>query len=484
MFDVVFQVDIRQDGRWTTSALWERESDGRRQVASLLRAPGLDGVRLIRVRTSRVSGREYNTTLEDHDLGGRPKAVGVGSVPRAGLCETVEDFDLLSSRLVVNRALRGWLDKEQVTATELICLPKLQKRLEQADGLMFTVIATVAQAQARTVGVDTKTQVTALSKLVQQAMMRARQAGLSAIPTADAAGLNPVAESVQATVPAGAQRFTMTAAVARELAMRPHLAAKLDRLLEFAALEPNDLAVAAIDSAVADLLASGQVLQEVLGEQPDLATALTVLLDLSCGRLPESGPAAKLAASPDSPLPKLATLLASGIADQCRHVLIDRVSRELGSTQPLVKKGDGWAALRGLAERAFGRLGDAANPELAIGIVDRTARLMNVGGTAGEVAAIGRMGSLFDRDWEAIRFLLCLTRSTMAGRHPAAVKQAANDLLPALASPSTLLFWVEDPQEKRQALEGLRREIEATASVLGDTEIILAALDRAIARLG
>lgn len=483
MFEVIYQVDIRQGGRWSTTALWERESDGRRQVASLIRVPGLDGVRLLRVRTSKVSGREYTSTLEDHDLSDRPQALGVGTVPAAGLCEQLEDFDRLSSRLVMNRALRGWLDREQVTVTELICLPKLQKRLEQADGLMFTVIATVAQAQARTLKVDTKAQVTALSKLVQQGMARARGSGVSAYPAIDEAGVSRIAASIAAKVPAGDRGFTMTAVIARDLAQRPHLAAKLDRLLDLAATEPNDLAIRAIDSAVADILSSGQVLQDILGQQTDLATALAVLLGLAAGRLPTQGPAAKAAAVPDSPLPRLATLLASGIADESRHVLIDRVSRELGGTQPLVKQGDGWQALRGLVEQAFGHLGDGASPDLAMGVIDRTARLLNMGGQAGEAAAIARIGSLFDRDWEAIRFLLALTRSSMIERHPDAIKKAAGDLLPALASPATLLFWMEDPAEKRQALQGLRREIEMTASRLGESEIILSALDRAIAKL-
>lgn len=483
MFEVIYQVDIRQDGRWSTTALWERESDGRRQVAALIRAPGLDGVRLLRVRTSKVSGREYTSTLEDHDLSDRPQALGVGTVPSAGLCERIEDFDRLSSRLVMNRALRGWLDREQVTVTELICLPKLQKRLEQAEGLMFTVIATVAQAQARSLQVDTKAQVAALSKLVQQGMTRARQSGVSAFPGIDEAGLAKLGAGIVAKVPAGDRGFTMTAAIARDLAQRPHLAAKLDRLLDLAALEPDDLAIRAIDSAVADILASGQVLQDILGQQTDLATALGILLDLAAGRLPTEGPAAKAAAAPDSPLPRLATLLATGIADESRHVLIDRVSRELGGTQPLVKQGDPWVPLRRLADRAFGDLGDGASPDLAMGVIDRTARLLNIGGQAGEAAAIARIGSLFDRDWEAIRFLLALTRSPMSDRHPAAVKKAAGDLLPALASPATLLFWMEDPAEKRQALQGLRREIEAMATRLGESEIILSALDRAIARL-
>lgn len=481
MFDVSYQVDVRQEARWTTLAMWERESDARRQVDVLLRSNGVEGVRLNRLRISRRTGREYLTTLEEKLLEDRTPAVGVGRVDRAGLCETAEEFWLLPSRQVISKALRIWMDQEQVTTTELLCLPKLQKRLEQADGLMFSAIATVATAQAKATGAEVKPQVAALSRLVADTMKAARSLDVSSYPAIGEEGLSPLTDQVSKSVPIDSQGFVISALVARETSKRPSLSFKLERMMELARLEPNDLAVSAIDRMAADILASGQTIQEVLGEQPDLVSALSVLLDLAAGVADPEEPKNKTAEGP-SLLTQLAEVTGTGIAREVRTVLIERVARELAGSQPLVRKGDGWAALRELLGKAYGQLKEGTTPDLAAGFVDRTARLLNKGGDVGLAEGIRQIGTLFDRDWDAVRFFLALAQSPKAAGQEAALRDAANDLVPMLSTPNTLLYWMDDRVQKRQALEGLRREVIAAGEILAERDLILVALAQALER--
>src|SRR5690606_8047518 len=78
----------------------------------------------------------------------------VGTVEEADLCQTLAEYHGLQGRTVIGIVLRGHLDAQALTPTEIIHVHKLLRPLTEQGQLLESALAKIVAAQARQPGQD------------------------------------------------------------------------------------------------------------------------------------------------------------------------------------------------------------------------------------------------------------------------------------------------------------------------------------------
>ena len=117
-----FEVQVLKDGRWATETIAYKEDEARTLAKKFLANKKCEGAKIVRnwLRSdgTMVESEVFceSRTIKDD---GPVRIVPIDSVPEEK-CETPEDFMGASSRNVVNRVFRNYLDKAFLTPTELM----------------------------------------------------------------------------------------------------------------------------------------------------------------------------------------------------------------------------------------------------------------------------------------------------------------------------------------------------------------------------
>ncbi|HUB96191.1 MAG TPA: hypothetical protein VL993_09755, partial [Stellaceae bacterium] len=250
------------------------------------------------------------------------------------------------------------------------------------DDLMPQAMQRMAGLQTRARGGDARQRLDALSRLVDEATTRARDALESrAAPRLGAGGLAELNDGIAglACRPED-QAFYLRFAVSVALEAVGGASEKLDQVAAWIA-DASDASIVLIDELAAGLCGAASLLQEALGAQSHLAAALGTMADLALGHATE-----RLAPK----VAPFAPLFAAGRLPETRQTLLERVERELASDKPLSR--DDKAGQRKLFEALLDKLVDE--------------RGLYVGGVA-MVEAIARRSRSFDiiGGVESVRFV-------------------------------------------------------------------------------
>jgi hypothetical protein len=295
-------------------------------------------------------------------------------------CESLTDFYGPASRRVIGGLLRNFLDRFQITPTELLYHYRWMRRLDNQESLQPTAVQKMAALQAAARGADRRERAKAIDKFIAEAITKAREAQASrAAPRLGPDGLKPLVERIaELTVEPAERAYWLRHAVSRALEDQNAHATKLETVLGWAAagdLTPPLRALA--DELIAGLLGSAMMLKDVLGGQPHLGAALGTLADLAAGRHDGKAPGA-----PPS-FAVLATLMAQAPMPESRIVLLDRLQRELATDKALSR--DDVQGQRRLFEQLFDKLIDrrgiiAGGPAMIVALARRSRRMEIVGG--------------------------------------------------------------------------------------------------------
>lgn len=250
--------------------------------------------------------------------------------PHALPCFSPGDLYSLHSRATIGRLLGDSLSRWKLTVTELIHSAEALERLEATGTVFQHAIQKVAIAQSATTEAGVAKIMKSLLELTERAIKRVykdERAG-RLVACKDVASLIAHARKVAAEPDAA---YLFNAAVAKYLASSRSWSEKLS-LIADAAHSVSDnapertLVLASAGSIIAELLNGSAALQELIGSQPDLGSAMIVLADLFCGRKIEG-------ASPG--LAILADEFAAGRFDEARIAVGKRVIAEVRSGRKL-----------------------------------------------------------------------------------------------------------------------------------------------------
>jgi hypothetical protein len=324
---ILFEVMAFADKRWLIDSVIEGEAPAIARARELLEAGKADEVKVVRQRTMSRTGFTTETTIfqETRPKEGRGEIQLSAAIDKAPLCAGPDDLAGLEARIILNRLLREFLDRYAITPTELVWDFAHMKRLQNQDNLLMAAIHAIARAQGQG---NVMERTRALEGLVDQQMARARDAQLERkkLPELDPADLDGFRRRIESRF-AESERLMLTM-----MRLAEYLGEGRGwehKLLLAASLVRDDLsaeALALVDGLIADLLGIGQMVQDMLGQQPTFAAALQCLGDLILGRAGEG------AGVPES-RQVVARLI--GRLPASRRVLTDRLVRELKSDKPL-----------------------------------------------------------------------------------------------------------------------------------------------------
>ncbi len=357
------------------------EVDAMARAEELYADESIEAVRVMRGHFS-GAGENFESQVMERVREGRrgaPPLRLAAAADEVAWCDTLADFYGPSSRFVMGRLLRNFLDRFQITPTELLHHHRFIKQLDNADSLLPGAVQRIAAIQGDARKVDRRTRADAIDKFVSEATTRARDALASrAAPRLGPEGLPALVKTVaeRATDPAE-QAFWLRHAVARAFEETTSFAAKFEMVMGWAApgLPPNLMPL--IDELTAGLMGSVSMIKDTLGNQANLGGALTALAGLASGKQSPNLPGAPPC------FPTLAKLMAEAPMPETRTVLYDRLERELATDKPLSR--DDTQAQRRQFESLLDSIAEpsglfAGGPGMVQALAKRSRRFDIVGG--------------------------------------------------------------------------------------------------------
>ncbi|MBF0166968.1 MAG: cyclic nucleotide-binding domain-containing protein [Alphaproteobacteria bacterium] len=257
-------------------------------------------------------------------------AVGVVPIADAHLCADIADLYRVKSRMTIARLFRKYIELSFRTPTELLHDSKALQKLQAYGSLFSSGVERVSVLQASMSGQSHTKRRDALNEAADTALRRSRQAA-EKVPPGVLKGfdLGGTLDGVVGVAPPGQERYFATVQLAgKSLAERSWLG-KFKLLARMTGNAARDDALATIDQMVADLMYIPAAFQDVVGYQRNLAQTLCTIVDLCDGSFDSGSDEAR------ESLAVFVPLIAAGRMPQTREALIERLLRQLSSSQPL-----------------------------------------------------------------------------------------------------------------------------------------------------
>lgn len=399
-----YEIQVLRDKNWVIQEIRPDEAAATSFADSLLQKGNLLAVRVVRTYL-RQDGSQSETVLMEKTGDGKVKTdLTLTQVQEAPVCRAIDDFYGLASRLTIGRMARKYLDEMVLTPTELLHSAAELKRFGDKDRLLMTAVDIAAGLQAKQTGEEQKVRRDFLFSMWEKIFARARANLGVKLPEAKTfAALQKLAKG------GGEERaFELRALMTRRLTDQRSWLSKLDLLLEWAAEPHVGEDIAQIDGVVADLMIPAQVLQDLMGFQPNLGTALCSIADLAAGKadVPKFAPSCFAGVN---------ALFAEDKLPQARQVLLNRVTRELRGTNPLSRNepGQEYEMFTKLLHHMVGDLGIIGGPSMAEALVTRYGQIVRANGADASLRAVeGLLGALND-SCRRVHLLLALSDAGM-----------------------------------------------------------------------
>ncbi len=326
-----YEVQVDQGGgRWSVVELHETRNASIEQARKFLENGKYGGVRV--VAESERAG--LKTIFEEVVEGFDDRPVSIVSIDVAPLCKSFDDFFELDARRTVGRVLRNYIERQGHSVLELMYDASDIRILENNETLFPQAIQQIAGAQAR--GTDIKPAVRADELYRAVTQVRKKAVSVAGDDTGYRIlkdnGIDALIAEMNKRHGTGEAPYFIRHAFARYLGDGAEWNSKLKLLSKLGADGLSDDAVAYLDEVLAEILDGRPCLQELSGKQPDLASFMRVLIDLSRGHV-------KPKTNAFSCLDDINDLMARFDMVWARRVLLERVASFLGGVNRLTKGG-------------------------------------------------------------------------------------------------------------------------------------------------
>lgn len=478
-----FEIQVLEDKNWVVVEYSGDEGQAKAFADNLLQKGNHQAVRVVR-DYKRTDGMHKETVVhEKHGTEKKSADLSLAPIAEAPMCDDIADFYGPNARQIIARLCRKYLDEMGVTPTEMLHSAGEMKRFADKDRLLFSAIDRVASLQAAATGTPSKERRDFLGKIWDDLSKRARDVTGGKKPTPP----KSLAE-VLAITGTNEQDTTfkrLVAMSARLIEVRNYTG-KLDILSGWAAEEGGDQILNLVDCYVGDIVVSAQMIQDLLGFQPNLASALCQLCDLAEGKAQP----AKFA--PDT-FAALNSMFSAGKLPQAKDILVGRVVRELSGTNALSRSEPKleFEMYHRVLHRVVSHTGVLGGADMAEALAGRSARINNTGGAVAVQQAVELLLSALGDNALSVQFLLAFQQSKLGQEMAAAleemlaarVKKAVtlNDWVPVrLAPPARMAAMTSANRALRKAehlAEGFRTPLavhvdEVLAKYLLDEGVI------------
>lgn len=406
-----FEVQILRQNRWVTESMRPKDAEARELAKKIFADKSCAGVRVVRNWMKSDGSMVESTVFEEKRTVRDDGPIRINPIEeRPPLCDRPRDYFGLESRGIINRVLRNYLEKALLTPTELLHNNKELRRLRDKDALVPSAVDHIATLQTKGTDINARERREAIFTALDQIQAQARRAEGMKLPAIRGRFSQLVATCGR--VGGEAPEYLAMVVLAKELIGLRSWIGKLDRLCQLAAEDDDGQAVLLLDTVIADVLGAN-VVQELLGWQSSLGSAIIAMLDLADGKFDSTKSDAKDVAD------RLNILFAEGKLPGSRHVLIDRALRQLRSPNPLARNDPNkeMEEYRRVLERLLVPGGLLSGPAAAEALTTRGSRMVEQGGATGRRAAItNTVRALPDRA-HGVMYLAELSKTEMAKDH-------------------------------------------------------------------
>ncbi len=457
-----FEVQIHKDKRWITQQVTDYENEAIDVAKKAVASKQVEGARVISDRIG-YDGLHRERVVFEEMVRDMPTApVRISPVEDAPLCEAVEDVYKLDARITIARLLRKYLEQQSVIPSELLyCYSPLSK-LQDADGqILPSALDRIVTLNCRdNPDLNAKDRRDLLWRWFEEVGRRSRRCEgermLWKAKLSEFAKARQMVEKV--AFDPEEQLAHLRHVVARELYKERNFLAKLEALLSCVSADLDMDVLHILDGFIADTLAMPQVIQDILGNRPNLSAALVGLLDLMDGRTDST-------AVDDEPetVQVLRKLFAEGRLPAGRFVLMDRVSRELGGKNPLARNDPAkeHEAFCALLIRLVRRDGVAGGPAVAGALTRRYGLRVKEGGQVGWRMSIQGVSNLLKDRAKRLHYLIAVADAAEGISHTTAVSEEVVTAVKDLGDIHDIVDRKLSMTEKLQIIGGLQRNMQS-----------------------
>lgn len=386
------------------------------EAMKILSRAGNQGVRVVS-----DTGKPVNSLGPEDILFERIKPKGdekvfIQNIDDAPVCYTLDDFYATDGRTTINRLFRAYLDKHNLTATEVMHSAREMKRLLDDGTLLFSAVAKVATFQAAKLeDTNANERRETLFAYVDQVNHLAQKTLQRPMPRIRDTGLNEGIAELKASAAPEELDYLIRSALATELVENRSFVGKLGQVVDWAVIAEDPATIAALDIYISDILHNADVLRDMLGHQRDLASALITMICFANGEPIGEEPENLTIEHPAYTNIQLNKLIGAGKLPESKTVLVDRVRRQLEGLSPLSKgdREEEREVFHGLLNKLIPDINIIGGANMAEAVTTRQSTIINKGGQKGmKEAAASVLPTLADPGRKA-GYLLSLLESKL-----------------------------------------------------------------------
>ena len=414
-----FEILALHGDTWQIDATVNKKSEIEEVAAQILGESGVSGVRV--VHDSILIEKSIND-LEEEDFvfekikDAVQEKIFVGEIDTAPSCEVADDLLKPDSLTTLNRLFRKYLDKNNITAMEVIHNGKEIKRLNDADTLVPSAVGKVAKIQSENNDASSNERRDILFEFMQEITNKANQAEERGLPAIKKTSFTEAISELKKTASEVELEYLLNVIIAKELTDTRSYWGKLLQTIRWASDLDDPGVEAALDRFVADILANNSVIQDLLGDQLDLGSAVIEMLDLGSGSL-ETGELDELQEEGmEWTKAKLNQIMARPSFKISQLILLERAEQQIAGSGKLSKEGETGEQERfnAILDRVITKDEVLGGAQMAEALTERQTRLINKGGLTGLKEAINTLIPSLRSPARKIAFLLSLAASKMA----------------------------------------------------------------------
>ena len=414
-----FEILALHGDTWQIDATVNKKSEIEEVASQILGESGVSGVRV--VHDSILIEKSIND-LEEEDFvfekikDAVQEKIFVGEIDTAPKCEVADDLLKPDALTTLNRLFRKYLDKNNITAMEVIHNGKEIKRLNDADTLVPSAVGKVAKIQSENSDASSNERRDILFEFMQEITNKANQAEERGLPAIKKTSFAEAISELKKTASEGELQYLLNVIIAKELIDTRSYWGKLLQTIRWASDLDDSGVEAALDRFIADILANNSVIQDLLGDQLDLGSAVIEMLDLGSGSL-ETGELDELQEEGmEWTKAKLNQIMARPSFKISQLILLERAEQQIAGSGKLSKEGETGEQERfnAILDRVITKDEVLGGAQMAEALTERQTRLINKGGLTGLKEAINTLIPSLRSPSRKIALLLSLASSKMA----------------------------------------------------------------------
>ena len=414
-----FEILALHGDTWQIDATVNKKSEIEEVASQILGESGVSGVRV--VHDSILIEKSIND-LEEEDFvfekikDAVQEKIFVGEIDTAPNCEVADDLLKPDALTTLNRLFRKYLDKNNITAMEVIHNGKEIKRLNDADTLVPSAVGKVAKIQSENSDASSNDRRDILFEFMQEITNKANQAEERGLPAIKKTSFTEAISELKKTASEVELEYLLNVIIAKELIDTRSYWGKLLQTIRWASDLDDPGVEAALDRFVADILANNSVIQDLLGDQLDLGSAVIEMLDLGSGSL-ETGELDELQEEGiEWTKAKLNQIMARPNFKISQLILLERAEQQIAGSGKLSKEGETGEKERfnAILDRVITKDEVLGGAQMAEALTERQTRLINKGGLTGLKEAINTLIPSLRSPARKIALLLSLASSKMA----------------------------------------------------------------------